>query len=63
MEEMQISLISVVERNGSVVARARADAEQAWIWVEVRFSAQLNATQADLWHLGYDYVLRYLDPA
>ncbi len=39
MEKMQINLISVVERQGSVVARARAQAEQARISVEVWFKA------------------------
>lgn len=38
MESMTIHLVSVVECNGQVVARARAEADQARIHIEVRFT-------------------------
>ncbi len=39
MEKMQVSLVSVVERHGTVVARARAlaPAAGAEIWIRVEF--------------------------
>ena len=61
MERMQISVVSVVERDGVVVARARANAAQARIWIEVCFKAE--PVGADLWLQARDNVLRYLDPA
>ncbi len=63
MEKMQISLISLVQRNGIVVARARVEAEQARIWVEVWFPRPPGATNAALWDEAYDRVLTVLDPA
>lgn len=63
MEKMQISLISVVQRNGIVVARARAEAEQARIWVEVQFIPPTGARGAELWARAIDEALKYLDIA
>ena len=62
MEKMRVSVISVIERNGIVVARARVEAEKARIWVEIPFTPQLEATKANLWQEAHDQVLRYLDP-
>ena len=63
MEKMQISVLRVREQQGHVVALARAEAEQARIWIEVRFVAPMNARPSELWQMGYDHVLTYLDPA
>ena len=59
MERIQISLISVVERDGKVVGRARAlaPAVGAKIWVEVVF----EPSDRDPWSQAYDRVLRLLD--
>jgi hypothetical protein len=56
------SVLSLQERDGMVVARARADAENAVIRLEVRFAHPLLRKSA-LWERAYDEVLRYLDPA
>ena len=61
MEKMQISLISVVHRKGILVARARAEAKQVRIWVEVCFEQESGG--AGVWCQARDKVLRYLDPA
>lgn len=60
MERMQISLVSVVEHDGEVVAWAKVEAEKARIWVEVWFTP---TTTENLWCRARDEVLRYLDPA
>jgi hypothetical protein len=59
---MQITVVSLRERDGMVVARARADAEHALIRLEVRFVRPL-LTKAELWDYARWEVLRYLDPA
>lgn len=61
MERMQISLISVVPRDGIVVARAKATAPAAGsrIWIEVVF----EPSDSEPWGEAYDRVLAVLDPA
>lgn len=63
MEKMAIKVVSLVQRNGIVVARARAEAEQARIGVEVWFTVPPRAATRELWQEAKDEVLRYLDPA
>ena len=59
LERMHISRISVVQRNGIMVARARAEAKDARIWLEVII---IPPSGADIWGMARDEVLRYLDP-
>ena len=61
MERRQIRLISVVERHGTVVARAWALASDAGgkILVEVVF----ENSERKLWQDARDRVLAVLDPA
>lgn len=61
MERLTIRLVSVVERDDIVVARARAEPEQARIWIEVRFRPSEDHRDAELWQEARDQVLRYLD--
>ena len=58
---MQITVLSLLERDGMVVARARADAVNATIRLEVRFVRPL-LPKADLWDYARWEVLKYLDP-
>ena len=63
MESMTIHLISLVNRDGQIHARARATAEQARITVEVWFEGEPGASKRDLWREARDRVLAVLDPA
>ena len=55
MEKMRIGLVSLVERDGIVVARARAmaPAAAARIWVEVVFEPSGNDWWAEAYDRGY----------
>ena len=61
MERMSISVVSLVQRNGLAVARARATAPAAGarIWIEVVF----EPLGGDPWSEAYDRVLALLDVA
>ena len=48
MESMNVTLISVIKKEGKVRARARAVAHDARIMVEVRFQAGEGASNAEL---------------
>ena len=61
MEPMQITILSVREQQGQLVTRARAEASQARIWLEIRFEA--DPSSPDIWEQARGEVLRYLDPA
>ena len=61
MENMTVSVVSVVENNGRVRARARAVAQDATIMIEVRFHVDKGASKADLWLEARYQCLRYLD--
>lgn len=58
MEAMRITILSVREQDGQVVARGRAEAAQARIWLEVRFPVREDMNR---WQSARDEVLRYLD--
>ena len=62
MEKMHITVFSVVEDDHHYRARARAVARDAKIMIEVRFHADKRASEAELWEIVRDEVLRYLDP-
>ena len=59
---MHIAVLSIRERDGQIVAYARAVAENAVIHLQVQFTRPL-ATKAELWEVARDEVLRYLDVA
>ena len=61
MEQMKIDVVSVVERDRTCTAIARALAPQAVIWLEVAFESRPNLTKRELWWKARDEVLRYLD--
>ena len=61
MEKMKVEVISVVEKDGLIRARARAEAEQARIWVEVQF--RLTPENENIWSKSRSEVLKYLDLA
>ena len=63
MEYMAISVMSVVEHDGQIHARARATARDARISLEVTFEAGFHTSQEDVWQQERDEVLRYLDVA
>ena len=63
MEPMNVTLISVFNKEGNVRARARAVAQDARIMVEVRFQADEGVSRAELWLEARDQCLRYLDVA
>lgn len=65
MEEMTIRLISLVERDGHIRARLRAEAPALGVraWLEVGFSAPANSQRADWAEEAYDRALSVLDPA
>ena len=63
MEPMNVTLISVIKREGNVRARARAVAQDARLNLEVTFEAGLHSSREDLWRQARDEVLRYLDIA
>ena len=63
MEPMNVTLISVFNKEGNVRARARAVAHDVEIMVEVRFQADEGASKAELWLEARDQCLRYLDVA
>lgn len=58
MEPMTVRILSIKRRGERFVARARARAEDAQIWLEVEFSAR---EQENLWERARDETLRYLD--
>lgn len=60
MEPMSITIFSIKPRGERFVARARACAEDARIWLEIEFSWR---DQGSLWERARDEVLRYLDIA
>lgn len=61
MERMQISLVSLVQRHGTVTARARAlaPAVGAEIWIKVEF----EQSDREPWGEARDRVLSLLDIA
>ena len=63
MEPMNVTLISVFNKEGNVRARARATAQHATINIEVCFHADEGASRAELWLEARDQCLRYLDVA
>ena len=63
MEFMQINVLSLREHNGKVVARARADAPRARIWLELTVPVDPGAGQQEKWQAARDEALKYLDPA
>jgi len=63
MENMTITILSVVKHDSRFRARARAVAQDAEIMVEVRFQADTGASQSELWLKARDQCLRYLDIA
>ena len=63
MEAMNVTLISVIKKEGKVRARARAVAKDAEIMIEVRFQTDEWASNAELWLEARDQCLRYLDIA
>jgi hypothetical protein len=62
MEPMQITVLSLRKRDGTVVARARADAANALMRLEARFVRPL-LPKAELWDYARWEVLTHLDPA
>ena len=63
MEQMHITVISIVEHGGRYSARARAEAQDAEIMVEVCFKTDERVSDAKLWLKARDQCLRYLDIA
>ena len=63
MERLDVTVFSVVERDGRYRARARAVAKDARIMIEVRFQADEGVSRSDLWQEARDQCLRYLDVA
>ena len=63
MESLAVTIISVVEHDSHIRARARAVAQDARIMVEVRFLADEGASKVELWREARDQCLRYLDVA
>ena len=60
MEAMQITILSVREQDGQVVARARVGAAEARIWLEVTFVA--SQCFDTICKQALAETLRYLDP-
>ena len=65
MEQMQVRLVSVVERDGCIRARlnATAPAIGVRVWLEVEFERAENFTDGDCVAEAYDRALAVLDPA
>ena len=63
MEPMNVTLLSVIKKEGKVRARASAVAQDAEIMVKVRFQTDEGASNAELWLKARDQCLRYLDIA
>jgi len=60
---MEITVLSVREVDGELVARAAAVTADAHIRLEVRFAPQGSEGRAELWDRARAEVLRYLDIA
>ena len=63
MESMKVNVELLIERDGWVVAQARATAANAIIELQVRFEPPAEATQSELRRIARYEVLRYLDPS
>jgi hypothetical protein len=62
MEKMQITVLSLREEQGQVVAGARAAARDATVHLQGWFDRPTGAVRQELWQEARDQVLRYLDP-
>ncbi len=64
MEAMTIRLVSVVENDGNVRARLRAEAPAIGtrVWLEVRFRLEAGSRHRDWAQEAYDRALMVLDP-
>ena len=63
MEAMKMKVEKLTERDGWIVAQARATARHAELQLQVRFEPPSEATHSELRQIARDEVLRYLDPA
>ena len=63
MEPIMITLLSVVEIEGEIRARARAMAQDATIMIEVRFRTDEETSTPEHWKQARDQCLRYVDVA
>ena len=63
MEPMTISVLSVVERDGHYITKARATTQDARIDLEVSFEAGRMESREGLWREARVQVLRFLDIA
>ena len=60
MERMNVTVVSVIEEGGKCRARARAESDQARIWIEVRFD---QSHDQNAWDAARTEVLKFLDIA
>ena len=60
MERMNVTVMSVIEKSGQYKARARAEADQAKIWIEIQFQ---RSCDQNVWAASRIEVLRFLDIA
>lgn len=65
MEKMTIRLISLVENDGHIRARLRADAHEIGVrmHIEVRFTASADSKRVVWMEEAYDRALAVLDPS
>lgn len=61
MEPMNITVLSIRQRDLQVIARARAEASEAAIHIAVRFRCSGLNSQQVVWLKARNEVLRYLD--